>query len=207
MRNVNIRSFSIGKFEVTQKQWFAVMGTEPSKFKGGNLPVEQVSWNDAQEFVQNLSQKTGKQYRLPTEAEWEYAARAGSQTMYFFGDDASQLERYAWFDKNTAKVFQPLFLFNLLGAKTNPVGEKLPNSFGLHDIYGNVSEWTQDCWNENYNGAPRDGSAWAVGDCRQRVLRGGPMALSADLLTSYTRHRFSRDQKNYMTGLRVARTP
>jgi len=204
MRNVNIKSFSIGKFEVTQKQWFAVMGTEPSKFKGRTLPVEQVSWNDAQEFVQKLSQKTGKQYRLPTEAEWEYAARAGSQTMYFFGDDASQLERYAWFNKNSA-MSQPLFF--IFGYKTNPVGEKLPNSFGLHDIYGNVLEWTQDCWNENYNGAPRDGSAWAVGDCRQRVSRGGPMALSADVLTSYFRFKSSKEWLSHMTGLRVARTP
>ena len=159
-RSVTIRAFAIGKFEVTQEQWFALMGTLPSHYKGRTLPVEQVSWSDAQAFVQKLSAKTGKTYRLPSEAEWEYAARAASQTNYSFGDNAEPLGRYAWFSSNSSGT-------------THPVGEKLPNAFGLHDMHGNVWEWTEDCWNGNYSGAPTDGSAWTAGDCSFRGVRGG----------------------------------
>ena len=167
--SVTIRAFAIGKFEVTQEQWFALMGTLPSKFKGRTLPVEPVSWSDAQAFVQKLSAKTGKTYRLPSEAEWEYAARAASQTNYSFGDKAEPLGRYAWSASNAS-------------ATTHPVGEKLPNAFGLHDMLGNVWEWTEDCWNGSYNGAPNDGSAWTAGDCSQRVVRGGAWSRSPGLL-------------------------
>ena len=144
---VSVKAFAMGKYEVTQEQWYAVMGNLPSNFKGRSLPVEQVSWSDAQEFVRRLSAKTGKTYRLPSEAEWEYAARAGSRTEWSFGDSQNELGRYAWFNANS-------------GNTTHPVGEKLPNAFGLHDMHGNVWEWTEDCWNDNYNGAPNDGSAW-----------------------------------------------
>jgi hypothetical protein len=125
------------------------------------LPVERVSWDDAQTFVKKLSEKTGKNYRLPSEAEWEYASRAGSQTDFCFGNDAwTHLYEYAWFCDNSQ-------------GESHPCGEKRPNAFGLHDMYGNVWEWTADCWNCNYNGAPSDGSAWGSGDCSQRVRRGG----------------------------------
>ena len=156
---VNIQSFAIGKYEVTQEQWYAVMGNNPSSNKRRTLPVESISWNDAQLFVQKLSQKTGKKYRLPSEAEWEYAARGGSATKYPWGNSDAELHVYAW--------------FNAIANATNPVGLKTPNQFGLYDMIGNVWEWTQDCLNKNYKGAPTDGSAWMGGECSHRILRSG----------------------------------
>lgn len=157
--HVAIKAFAIGKFEVTQEQWFALMGSNPSHHKGPQLPVENISWDDAQTYIQKLSQKTGKKYRLPSEAEWEYAARAGSTKRYSWGDNYLDSHLYAW--------------SGATAVETNPVGLKKPNQFGLYDMLGNVSEWTQDCWNDNYNGAPDDGSAWLSGNCSLRVLRGG----------------------------------
>jgi formylglycine-generating enzyme required for sulfatase activity len=118
---------------VTQGQWQRVMGSNPSYFKGDdNLPVEQVSWNDVQEFISKLNKKEGKdKYRLPTAAQWEYACRAGSSMMYWFGDDPIRLGEYAWYDENSGNV-------------THPVGRKKPNTWGLYDMYGNVWEWVQD---------------------------------------------------------------
>jgi formylglycine-generating enzyme required for sulfatase activity len=189
---VSIRSFSIGKFEVTKEQWYAVMGTPPNVFGRLTLPVEQVSWDDAQVFVRKLSQKTGKQYRLPSEAEWEYAARAGSQTVFSFGDDEGQLGRYGWFAFNS-------------GNQTHPVGEKLPNSFGLHDIHGNVGEWTQDCWSSNYSRAPNDGSAWTSGNCYSRIYRGGSYNYSAYKIHVAMRHLNDTAFRSPSVGLRIAR--
>ncbi len=154
------KAFYMGKYEVTQKQWREVMGTNPSNFKGDNLPVGQVSWNDAQEFVKKLNEKEGaNKYRLPSEAEWEYAARAGTTTRYSFGDDESKLGDYAWFYGNS-------------GSKTHDVGQKKPNPWGLYDMHGNVWEWVQDIYQNNYNGAPTDGSAWESSGSG-RVVRGG----------------------------------
>jgi len=192
--SVSIKSFAMGKYELTQEQWHAVMGTTPSKFKGHNLPVDQVSWDDAQEFVNRLSRKTGKNYRLPSEAEWEYAARAGSQTAYSFGDNESDLGRFAWFAGNSER-------------KTNPVREKLPNNFGLFDMHGNVWEWTQDCWNSNYSGAPIDGSAWTTGNCSLRVLRGGSWLNYLQNLRTANRDRDLIGSRINSNGFRVARTP
>lgn len=156
---VQIKAFSLGKFEITQAQWQALMDSNPSRNKGPALPIENISWDDAQKYIQKLNQKTGKKYRLPTEAEWEYAARAGSTRKYPWGDDVAELHAYAWSKTNAVN--------------TNSVGLKKPNPFGLHDMIGNVAEWTQDCWNDNYRGAPSDGSAWLTGNCSLRVLRGG----------------------------------
>ncbi len=153
VRRVNLSSFLLGKTEVTQSQWRAVMGSNPSYFSqcGDDCPVEQVSWNDAQDFALRLSQKTGKQYRLPSEAEWEYSARAGSNAKWSFGDSESQLGDYAWYrDNSKAWLGQ---------AQTQRVAQKRPNAFGLFDMHGNVWEWTQDCWNGSYRGAPTDGTA------------------------------------------------
>lgn len=190
---VSIKSFSLGRFEVTQAQWQAVMGTLPSRFEGRTLPVEQVSWDDAQAFVSKLSEKTGKKYRLPSEAEWEYAARAGSQTNYSFGDKENELRRYAWFIGNA-------------GHKTHPVGEKVANAFGLHDMHGNVWEWTEDCWNSNYAGAPGDGSAWTAGNCSLRVVRGGSWGSSSRFLRSAFRYGGTTARRYSNDGFRVART-
>jgi formylglycine-generating enzyme required for sulfatase activity len=192
--SVSIKSFAMGKYEVTQEQWFSVMGTMPSNFKGRNLPVENVSWDDAQEFVNRLSRKTGKNYRLPSEAEWEYSARAGSQTGYSFAENENELRRFAWLRGNSDNT-------------THPVGEKLPNSFGLHDMIGNVWEWTQDCWNVNYLGAPSDGSAWTNGSCLRRVLRGGSWFTYFQWSRVTSRSGYYPGVRDRYGGFRVARTP
>jgi formylglycine-generating enzyme required for sulfatase activity len=188
---VHIKAFAIGKYEVTQEQWYAVMGNNPSSSKGRTLPVENVSWDDAQLFVQRLSQKTGKKYRLPTEAEWEYAARGGSNTTYPWGNSHAELHVYAW--------------FSAIANGTNLVGLKKPNQFGLYDMIGNVWEWTQDCWNANYEGAPTDGSAWARGKCILRVVRGGSWSLDQSSLRSALRlDAYTRFSRQY-NGFRVAK--
>ena len=146
------KPFYLGIYPVTQEQWNKVMGSNPSYFKGEKHPVETISWEDAQVFLRKLNaiENTGEKcsgYRLPTEAEWEHAARAGSTGSYFFGDDESKLKEYAWFLGNS-------------GLETHPVGLKKPNPWGLYDIYGNVGEWVQDEYHISYKGAPSDGRAW-----------------------------------------------
>ena len=193
---VTLRSFLIGKTEVTQGQWKAVMGNNPSRFSqcGDDCPVEQVSWDDAQDFIRKLNQKTGLAYRLPSEAEWEYAARAGSTTEWSHGNDESQLADFAWFSTNSGS--------------TKAVGQKRPNSFGLYDMHGNVWEWVEDCWHDNYIGAPADGSTWTTA-CRgnTRVLRGGSWGINPSILRSAIRDRYSPDYRVNFIGLRLARTP
>ena len=190
---VSIQPFAIGKFEITQEQWKAVMGNNPSRFIGSLSPVEQVSWDDAQEFTKKLSEVTGQKYRLPSEAEWEYAARARTETEFSFGDSAKDHENFSFSKKNS-------------GGKTNQVGMKKPNSFGLHDMHGNVLEWTQDCWKPSYSGAPADGSANFPNreNCR-KVLRGGSWQTNPDFLRSAQRIKFPPDARFDDLGLRVVR--
>jgi len=125
------KGFYIGVYEVTQRQYEAVMGKNPSTTKGDHHPVQWINWFDARKFCKKLSERTGKKYRLPTEAEWEYAARAGTDTPWFFGEGSKDLGFYAWYKGNAQNVI-------------HPVGKKKPNPWGLYDIYGNVSEWTYD---------------------------------------------------------------
>jgi formylglycine-generating enzyme required for sulfatase activity len=162
MHRVNILTpFYLGKYEVTQAQWKAVMGTKKSfaisdKACGGDCPVDNVDWYEAQEFIKRLNaRRDGHKYRLPSEAEWEYAARAGTT-----GDYAGQLDEMAWYGANS-------------GGKVHPVGQKKPNAWGLYDMHGNVYEWVQDKWHDNYVGAPTDGTAWISGSNNNRPLRGG----------------------------------
>ena len=197
---VCVKGFWMGKYEVTQAQWQAVMGSNPSNFQGVDRPVEMVSWNDAQEFLRKLNAtiethgRASLQFRLPSEAEWEYAARAGTQTVYSFGDDSDQLGDYAWFNANS-------------GNKTHPVGQKKPNAFGLYDMHGNVWEWQSDTYHKNYNGAPTDGSAWeSLGNEKaKKLLRGGSWCLLPGNVRGAYRYGSGPDHLNYDVGVRVVR--
>jgi formylglycine-generating enzyme required for sulfatase activity len=202
---VKVNSFAIGKYPVTQAQYQAVMGTNPSRFKNWlknnpQNPVEMVSWNDAQAFCQKLSQITGKTYRLPTEAEWEYACRAGTTTCFYFGNDANQLGDYAWYSGNSQGT-------------THPVGQKKPNAWGLYDMSGNVWEWCEDNWHDSYENAPRDGSAWLTNDNGSHILhilRGGSWSNNPPLCHSASRFNdtfFRRVFINNDYGFRVVCVP
>jgi formylglycine-generating enzyme required for sulfatase activity len=178
VHKVNItKPFYLGKFEVTQAQWEAVMGNNPSGFKGQKNPVEQVSWDDCQRFLDKLNAKTGGQggkFVLPTEAQWEYACRAGSTKKYCFGDDKARLENYAWYKNNS-------------DGKPHAVGEKKPNAWGLYDMHGNVCEWCADLYDFGYYAKspaddPRGPTKGSV-----RVFRGGGWFLSAWFCRSETR--------------------
>ena len=159
-------SFAMGQTEVTLEQWLAVMDNNPSNFSdcGDNCPVDQVSWDDVQVFIQKLNTKTGKNYRLPSEAEWEYACRAGGQQEYCGSDNLDSIGWYGGYGKNGGGGSS--------GAKMNPVGLKQPNAFGLYDMSGNVWEYVEDIYHDSYAGAPIDGSAWQ-GIGAKRVLRSG----------------------------------
>ena len=192
------KAFYLGKYEVTQEQWVAVMGSNPSKVAGRANPVEMVSWDDTQEFIKRLNaREEHMRYRLPTEMEWEYAARGGTDTSYFFmpnpqkWEDAEDLlDAYAWFYKNSA-------------GHTHPVGQKKPNPYGLYDIYGNVWEWTQDWYAElpqsleltDYRG-PATGT--------YRVDRGGSRSNNAELCRSGRRDIYTPDYRYGNIGFRLA---
>jgi formylglycine-generating enzyme required for sulfatase activity len=180
-------SFYMGKSSVTQRQWKKIMGKNPSHFKSEDRPVEMVSWNEVQKFVKKLNEKelTDK-YRLPSEAEWEYACRAGTQTKYYFGNEELKLNEYAWYAENS-------------GSQTHPVARKKHNPWGLYDMHGNIWEWVQDNWHENYNGSPEDGSAWEDEDGSYRVSRGGSWYCSAILCRSTSR--FKRNPENHINNL------
>jgi formylglycine-generating enzyme required for sulfatase activity len=174
MHRVTIsEAFYMGKYEVTQAQWHAVMGNNPSNFKrcGGNCPVENVSWFDAQDFVNKLNEANdGLKYRLPSEAEWEYACRAGT-TGDYYGQDVNEI---GWYADNSGK-------------KTRPVGGKQPNAFGLYDMSGNVWEWCSDWYDENYYASSPATDPRGPGNGQYRVLRGGSWAYDAPLLRSASR--------------------
>ncbi len=171
-------------------------------------PVVCVSWDDAVAYVEWLSSETGKRYRLPSEAEWEYAARSGSTTKYHFGDDESQLCWYAnHADRSINFSGSNESCSDGIGARTAEVGSYQPNSFGLHDMHGNVFEWVQDCWNDSYAGAPSNGSAWTSGDCGRHVLRGGSWLYAPEILRAAFRGQGVTDNpRGYSFGFRVART-
>lgn len=185
--------FYIGKTQVTQRQWKKIMGTSPSNFKDEARPVEMVSWEEIQEFIKILNEMENiDKYRLPSEAEWEYACRAGTQSRYFFGDDEIKIGEYAWYTRNS-------------GSKTHPVGKKKPNPWGLYDLNGNVWEWVQDSWHDNYAGAPSDDSAWEDGDSSNRVSRGGSWYCDPDFCRSAARFSREPDKRLANLGLRLVR--
>jgi len=173
---VEIEPFAMMTTEVTQKMWQELMDSNPSYFKVNNLPVENVSWNDTQEFLKKLNQHDpGKNYRLPSEAEWEYACRAGTTTNYYSGDSESDLGRVGWCSLNS-------------GSWTHPVGYKSPNAWGLYDMHGNVWEWCEDWYHESYSGAPDDGRAWASSEGASSVLRGGSWLRNPDSCRASNRY-------------------
>ncbi|HEX2649816.1 MAG TPA: formylglycine-generating enzyme family protein [Burkholderiales bacterium] len=181
----------------------------PGVAQAESHPVLCVSWNDARSYAQWLSRKTGKRYRLPTEAEWEYAARAGTASSRYWGDDPAQACRYANVaDQSRLQTWG-------FGQKhectdghyfTAPAGGHAPNRFGLYDVIGNVWEWTEDCWNASYAGAPVDGSAWLAGDCAQRVERGGSWSTVPRFARSAARYKNAADYRDNLTGFRLARS-
>ena len=202
VHEVRVESFELSKYEVTFEDYdrFTVATgrarADDAGWGRGRRPVINVSWDDAVAYTRWLSEQTGEQYRLPSEAEWEYAARAGTVTKYSWGNGIGHNRASCdvcgsqWDNKQTA-----------------PVGSFRPNGWGLHDMHGNVFEWVQDCWNESYQGAPTDGSAWESGDCSLRVLRGGSSFDEPRFLRSALRFRDSSSFRfNSGAGFRVART-
>lgn len=214
-RRVAVSSFFMGQFPVTQAQYEAVMGENPSSFQenGVNRPVEQVSWDDAIAFCERLSQLTGRTYRLPSEAEWEYACRAGTTTPFHFGETiTTDLANYHGQDFEYEGTTYPGNYgegpYGTFREKTTEVGSFSPNAFGLYDMHGNVWEWCQDIWHETYDNAPTDGSAWIEGgDQSRRVLRGGSWFFTPRLCRSADRGWRARDYFSRTAGFRVVVSP
>ena len=210
---VSVPEFCLGRYPVTQAQWRVVateyeqvergLKADPSKFKGDDRPVEQVSWDDAQEFCRRLSDKSGRVYRLPSEAEWEYACRAGTETPFFFGETLTpELASYdcsiTYGDRGVKGEWQQ---------ETKPVGYyDVANTWGLSDMHGNVWEWCEDDWHGNYEGAPTDGSAWidTSTEKNRKVNKGGSWGDLPRNCRSAFRGNDSRVNRYYDTGFRVA---
>jgi formylglycine-generating enzyme required for sulfatase activity len=201
-------AFAVGQFAVTFAEWDACVddggcgGYRPSDegWGRGDMPVINVSWDDAQVYVKWLSSKTGKRYRLLSEAEREYVARAGTTTPFWWGKSITSKQanyngNYTYADKKGE-----------YRQKTVPVKSFEPNRWGLYQVHGNVLEWTEDCWNKNYEGAPKDGSAWTAGHCFSRVLRGGSWDSHPWYLRAAFHHGDRPDGRFKMIGIRVART-
>lgn len=235
-RLVKVQPFTAGKFEVTRGEYRAFADATGHRSEGcfawtgaafeldarrnwrntgygqdDTHPVVCVSWDDANTYTRWLSQKTGKPYRLLTEAEWEYAARAGARTARFWGDDASQICDYAnGADQAAVAQLPAARLWDSAAchdryAYTAPAGSYRANAFGLHDMLGNVGEWTQDCWNANYNDAPADQQAWTAGDCTLRAVRGGAWDDAPVGLRTAYRVGSPTTIRLYSRGFRVAR--
>ena len=190
---VTVSDFCMGKYEVTQEEWESVMGSNPSKFKSGhNYPVEQVSWDDAQSYIRKLNSKTGKNYRLPTEAEWEYAARGGGQSKGYKYSGSNILDNVAWHSGNS-------------GSHTNPVGKKSPNELGIYDMSGNVWEWVSD-WYGSYSAASQNDPGGASSGS-YRVLRGGSWNASAQGCRVAYRSGNTPSLRNNSLGFRLVLSP
>jgi formylglycine-generating enzyme required for sulfatase activity len=196
--SVNVPSFLMSKYPVTQAQYETIIGSNPSNFKGSQRPVEQVSWDDAQAFCQKLTKQTNKAYRLPSEAEWEYACRAGTKTPFYFGATISP--DVVNYDGNYPYGNAPKGVYR---ETTTDVGSFPANSFGLYDIHGNVWEWCLDTWHENYQAAPTDGSAW-INENNYQVLRGGSWISLAKNCRSAHRNWGTPGLRFYNFGFRLA---
>ena len=201
-RRVTIaKRFAVSRFEVTIAQWDACtadggcnLKPEDNGWGRGNRPVTNISWNDTREYMAWLSRRTGHSYRLLSEAEWEYAARAGTATAYSWGQEVGAN------NANCQDCGSPWDR-----RQTAPVGSFKPNAFGLYDMHGNVLEWVEDAWHDSYDGAPGDGSVFAGGDDGFRVLRGGSWATVSDLVRVAYRDKSQPFDRSYLAGFRVAR--
>jgi formylglycine-generating enzyme required for sulfatase activity len=197
---VTIKSFMLGKYLITQRQWKAIMDKlPPCRFKGEDLPVERVRWNDAQKFCQRLSQKTGRSYHLPSETQWEYACRAGTTTPFSFGetltsDFANYNGEHIFKDEPRGVYFH----------STSAGGKYPPNTFGLYDMHGNLMEWCADNWLDDYSASPRDGSSYQMQNNPYRIVRGGSWHDTPELCRSAARIRYSQSDAEEYVGLRVA---
>ncbi len=189
VHSVTLSDYYIGETEVTQALWKAVMGSNPSNFKGDNLPVEQVSWNDCQKFIRKLNQKTGKNFRLPTEAEWEYAARGGKKSKGYKYAGSNSIGNIAWYDVNS-------------GSKTHPVKGKAANELGLYDMSGNVWEWCQDWYRDYSSGSLSNPTGPSTGS--YRVLRGGGWRNRARICRVSNRDSSLPDYRSGSYGFRLA---
>jgi len=184
-------AFYMGIYQVTQAQWSEVMPNNPSEFKGDVRPVERVSWHDVQAFIQKLNtQEATDTYRLPTEAEWEYAARAASKSAYCFGGDTASLSQYAWYDKNS-------------GGETHPVGQLKPNAWGLYDMHGNVHEWVQDWFDRNYYSQSPSASPKGPASGLAKALRGGDWGSEDWYCRCASRSLGSPDRRSNRLGFRL----
>ena len=193
IHEVKVPDFYIGKYPVTQEQWAAVLGNYPAKFRGRAHPVERVRWDDTQAFLKKLNQLTCETFRLPSEAEWEYAARGGKNNQGLQYAGSNKLKEVGWYNMNS-------------NGQTQPVGLKLPNELGIFDMSGNVWEWCADHWHKNYEGAPVDGSAWVTeGEEDQRVVRGGSWLSDVNYCRPSIRNRFITDDRCNYLGFRLAR--
>jgi formylglycine-generating enzyme required for sulfatase activity len=200
-RTISIRKpFAIGRREVTFAEWDQCADAGACKHRPddhgwgrGDRPAINISWDDAKLFVAWLSQKTGQKYRLPSEAEWEYAARAGTKTPFWWGKDvgSGRAQCDTCGNPTTKQIVA--------------TGSFRPNGFGLYDTSGNAAEWVEDCWNDNYRNAPKDSTAWTSGDCRLRVLRGGNFLSKATEIRSASRFRYDVDVRYYANGFRIVR--
>lgn len=198
-RTVTVPRFFMGMFQVTQAQYAAIMGENPSYFSGNDRPVEQVSWNDAKTFCDRLSDRTGRRYFLPTEAEWEYACRAGTTTPFHFGPTLSDVvaNYNATFTYGSGRA-------GTIREATTTVGSFPANDFGLYDMHGNVWEWCADHYRENYDGVPTDGSPYLTNDnAALRVLRGGCWYATPGDCRSAVRNWFNPGDRNNDVGFRV----
>ena len=199
IHRVTIKPFSIGRFPVTVREWNQCVAAKACSFAAtgdDDAPVTNLSWNDAQEFVAWLARITQKKFRLPTEAEWEYAARGGTQTTYFWGD---QFQSDMANCKGCGGSYDP--------AKPLKVGSFKSNTFGLYDMGGNVDQWVEDCWHKDYQGAPADGSAWTDGTCVSRVLRSGSWKNDASYVRTSDRDHYDTDVRYPTHGFRIAASP
>lgn len=215
------RAFALSKFEITFEQWDACVADgkcEAASDDGlgrGSVPVFNVHWNDARAFAAWLSARTGQKYRLPSEAEWEYAARGGTSTPWFWGpaeDSAgsSKACQFANTHDETGKDAHPMYVWSNHKCadgfgETAPVGRFAPNPFGLHDILGNLREWVLDCHHTGYKDAPIDGSVWDEKECEKRIVRGGAWIDGASTTRAAYRHPEDAGYRNYQVGFRLAR--